>query len=174
MGNISEMINDFCVEHKIDLIIVGYSEGWKQEIELGRETNRVFCHMPHSRLINTIKYKAKESSIEFMTVEESYTSKCDHLALEEMCHHDEYLGKRVHRGLFKSSTGRVVHGDVNGCIGMIRKANVIPDAVLINGLRNRGDVVDPAVLNVRGLCPHKQRSPKESEDNIVYKNDKCL
>ena len=160
VGNISEMISDFCVEHKIELVIVGYNEGWKQEIELGKNTNRVFCHIPHKRLIETLKYKAKENSIEFMTVEESYTSKCDHLALEDMCHHEKYLGRRTHRGMFKSSTGRIVHGDVNGCIGMIRKAKVIPDAVFIDGLRNRGDVVSPVVLNVRGLCPHKQRSSK--------------
>lgn len=160
VGNITGMIIDFCVEHEIEMIIVGYNEGWKQEIELGRNTNRVFCHIPHKRIIDTLKYKAKEQSIRFKTVEESYTSKCDHLALEEMCHHDKYLGRRIHRGMFKSSTGRIIHGDVNGCIGMIRKANVIPNAVLIEGLRNRGDVVSPVVLNVRGLCPHKQRSSK--------------
>lgn len=160
VGNISEMIIDFCVEHRIELIIIGYNEGWKQEIDLAKKTNRVFCHIPHKRIINTISYKAKERSIELKTVEESYTSKCDHLAFEEMCHHDTYLGKRVKRGMFKSSTGRIIHGDVNGCIGMIRKAKVIPDAVLIEGLRDRGDVVSPVVLNVRGFVPHKQRSPK--------------
>ena len=160
VGNISEMIIDFCVEHEIDMIIVGYNDGWKQEIELGKKNNRVFCHIPHKRLIETLEYKAKEKSIEMMTVEESYTSKCDHFALEDMCHHEKYLGKRVHRGLFKSSTGKIVNADVNGCIGMIRKAKLIPDADLIGGLRNRGDVVDPVVLNVRGFHPHKQRSSK--------------
>ena len=160
VGNISEMIIDFCVEHEIELIIVGYNDGWKREIELGKNNNRVFCHIPHTRLIETLEYKSKEKSIEMMTVEESYTSKCDHLALEDMCHHEKYLGKRVHRGLFKSSTGRIVNADINGCIGMIRKAKLIPDADLIGGLRKRRDVVDPVVLNVRGLHPHKQRKPK--------------
>lgn len=160
VGNISSMIIDFCVEHRINLLIVGYNEGWKHEIELGKKTNRVFYHMPHGRLIKTLEYKTKEIGLSFMTVEESYTSKCDHLALEDMCHHETYLGKRVKRGMFKSSTGKIVHADVNGCIGMIRKAKVILDAVLIDSLRNRGDVVSPVVLNVRGLVPHKQRSPK--------------
>jgi IS605 OrfB family transposase len=168
VGNISSMIIDFCVEHRINLLIIGYNEGWKQEIELGKKTNRVFCHMPHGRLVKTLEYKAKEKGLSFMTVEESYTSKCDHLALEDMCHHDKYLGKRAKRGMFKSSTGKIVHADVNGCIGMIRKSKVIPDAVLADGLRNRGDVVSPVVLNVRGFAPHKQRSPKNLKRSLLY------
>ena len=45
--------------------------------------------------------------------EESYTSKVDHLAGEKMCKHEKYLGKRVKRGLFKSSTGKIINADEN-------------------------------------------------------------
>ena len=31
------------------------------------------------------------------------------------------------------------------------RTHVIPDALLIESLRNRGEVVSPVVLNVRGL-----------------------
>ena len=158
IGNISNMIIDCCLEKRIGTIVVGYDEGWKQYVEMGKQNNKVFCHIPHRRLMNTIRMKAELLGIKVIVVEESYTSKCDHFALEEMCHHDKYLGKRKSRGKFVSSTGRIIHADVNGCIGMIRKANVIPDAVFIDGLRNRGDVVSPVVLNVRGFTPHKQQS----------------
>ena len=165
MGNISSMIIDYCLERNIGTIIIGLNEDWKRFIELGKKNNKVFCHIPHTRLCKTVKYKAKEFGINVIIVEESYTSKCDHLAFETMEHHDKYLGRRVSRGKFKSSTGRIVHGDVNGCIGMIRKANVIPDAVLMDGLRDRGDVVAPVVLNVRGMNPCRQSEHEKSQAN---------
>ena len=49
-----------------------------------------------------------------MITEESYTSKVDHFANEEMRKHEHYLGKRVKRGLFKSSTGKIVKADTSG------------------------------------------------------------
>ena len=160
IGNISSMIIDCCLDKKIGRLIIGYNEDWKQYIELGRQNNKVFCHIPHSRLLEQLKIKAEMYGIEVTVVEESYTSKCDHMACEAMCHHDKYKGKRKSRDKFVSSTGKVIHGDVNGCIGMIRKANVIPDADLIVGLRDRGDVVSPVVLYVRGMHPRGQQSIK--------------
>lgn len=84
----------------------------------------------------------------FMQVEESYTSKCDHLVAEEMCHHEKYMGKRVKRGMFKSSCGKKLNADINGAIGMLRKANAFSDAGLAS-LRDRGDVVSPLVLRYK-------------------------
>jgi len=61
---------------------------------------------------------------------------------------DNYLGKRVKRGLFKSSIGKVLNADINGAIGILRKKNVFSDVDLIN-LRDRGDVVSPIVLKYK-------------------------
>ena len=103
-----------------------------------------------------IKEKCKEVGITLLTTEESYTSKCDHLAGESMEHHDKYLGRRITRGMFKSSVpyknhkNKMIHADVNGCIGMLRKLNLISDAEL-NSLRNRGDIVAPKRYKVRGF-----------------------
>ena len=38
-----------------------------------------------------------------------------------MCHHEEYMGIRRPRGLFKSSTGIVLNADVNGALGIMLK-----------------------------------------------------
>lgn len=61
-----------------------------------------------------------------------------------MKHHEKYLGKRVHRGLFKSSTGKIINADVNGAIGIMRK--VTNDVVW----RPVGSVVasNPVKMNV--------------------------
>ncbi|WP_063998569.1 hypothetical protein [Campylobacter hyointestinalis] len=43
-----------------------------------------------------------------------------------MKHQENYLGKRVRRGLFKSSIGKFINADLNGAIGI---AKVFPNAV---------------------------------------------
>lgn len=95
-----------------------------------------------------MQYKAEEVGISFMLTEESYTSKIDHLANEEMKKQDNYLGKRIKRGLFQSSCGKILNADINGAIGILRKKNAFSDADLIS-LRDRGDVVSPLVLKYK-------------------------
>ena len=38
-----------------------------------------------------------------------------------MEHHENYLGNRVKRGLFMSSTKQLINADINGAIGITRK-----------------------------------------------------
>ncbi len=65
-----------------------------------------------------------------------------------MSKHENYLGKRIRRGLFKSSSGKVLNADINGAVGILRKVNALSDADLIS-LRDRGDVVSPLVLKYK-------------------------
>ena len=142
----SKKIIDMCVENGVQKIIIGHNDGWKQDVNMGSKNNQNFVQIPFSTLIEQIKYKAERYlNLEVVVVNESYTSKCDHLAFEEMCHHDNYLGKRVQRGLFVSSTGKRLNADINGAIGILRKGKAITDAQLM-GLRDRGDGVSPRVL----------------------------
>lgn len=150
----SRMAVDYCVQHGIDTIVIGHNKEWKQEVNMGRKNNQTFLSIPHSILISQIKYKAELEGIKVIEYEESYTSKVDHLSLEEMKHHDEYMGKRVKRGLFKSGMGAVLNADVNGSIGIIRK--VIGDDFL--NLLDRGCVAQPVKVNpLRRLCHPYQR-----------------
>ena len=41
-------------------------------------------------------------------LKETYTSKCDALALEKINYHEIYKGKRLKRGLFSSSTNNLI------------------------------------------------------------------
>jgi len=158
--NVSSMIKDYCLNNNIGKVVIGHNEFWKNESNMGKENNRIFCSIPHSEFIFKLKYKLEEVGIEFIEVEESYTSKCDHLANETMEHHSSYLGKRTKRGLFKSSTGKLLNADCNGAVGILRKANVIQNTDLVS-LLDRGDVVSPCVLNVRGFKnPQNRQSTK--------------
>ena len=125
---ISRYIIDYCIAYDIGVIVIGQNKGWKDESSMSKKTNQTFCQIPHSKLIDKITYKAKQCGIVVITNEESYTSKCDALALEDICKHDVYLGKRIRRGLFKSSTGNLINADINGAINILRK--VVGDEVV--------------------------------------------
>ena len=141
-------IIELCIENKVSTIYVGHNKGWKQDINLGRRNNQNFVSIPFNDLIETLKYKIEKFLyLNLFIVEESYTSKCDHLVKETMEHHENYLGKRIKRGLFKSSTGKELNADINGAIGILRKGNAISDDQ-IKILRDRGDIVSPKVLNI--------------------------
>ena len=108
-------------------IVIGKNKEWKQEINLGKKINQNFVSIPYNSFIEKMAYKCENYGIKLHLTEESYTSKCDHLANEPLEHRENYLGKRVKRGLFKSSIGKFINADLNGAIGIARK--VFPDAV---------------------------------------------
>ena len=142
---ISRHIVDYCIKHDIGNIVIGLNKGWKQNIDLGKKTNQKFVEIPFSKLIDKITYKAKLIDINVQTTEESYTSKVDHLAFEPLRKHDVYLGKRKKRGLFQSSTNKLLNADVNGAIGIGRK--VFGDSY-VNKIIDSGLAFNPVRVNV--------------------------
>ena len=146
--NLSEKIIDLCIENDIGTIVIGHNKGWKQKSNIGRQNNQTFVSIPFNDLIHKIQYKSEEVGINCIITEESYTSKIDHLANENMTKQNNYLGKRIQRGLFKSSCNKILNADINGAIGILRKVNVFSDVDLIN-LRDRGDVVSPLILRYK-------------------------
>ena len=101
-------------------IIIGNNKNWKQNISLGKNTNRNFVSIPHSALIEKIKYKGLMNGIEVVITQEAYTSKCSALDLEPICKHENYVGKRVKRGLFKTEKGYKINADCNGALNIAR------------------------------------------------------
>lgn len=141
----SKQIIDICESEYIDNIVIGHNKNWKQNINIGKKNNQNFVSIPFNILIDQIKYKGIKRAINVIVTEESYTSKIDHLSFETLEKHETYSGKRLTRGLFKSSNGKVLNADINGAIGILRKANVILDEQIML-LQNRGDVVSPKKL----------------------------
>ena len=115
----SDLINQ-AVSNNFNTIVIGKNTSWKQEINLGRRNNQNFVYIPFNNLIDKIKYKASLKGINVIETEESYTSKCSFFDNEFPCKHDIYQGKRIHRGLFKSSKG-TINADLNGALNIIRK-----------------------------------------------------
>ena len=107
--------------HKIDTVIFGHNVGQKQDINLGKVTNQNFVQIPFTQLIAQLQYKCQLKGIRFIVTEEAHTSKCSFLDKESVEHHEKYKGKRVKRGLFKTSKGICINADVNGSLNIGRK-----------------------------------------------------
>ncbi len=86
--------------------------------------------------VKEILYKANSVGIDVLLVNEAHTSKCSFLDNESVEHHDIYLGRRVSRGLFKASDGRIIKADVNGAYNILKKS--FPKAILADRIEDVG------------------------------------
>lgn len=126
MHKYSKWIVNYCLLHNIGTIVMGHNPGQKQEINLGTKTNQNFANIPEYLLRKMIKYKGDEIGISVLDQEESHTSKCSFLDNEPIEHRENYVGKRMSRGLFRSAKGIIINADVQGALNIIKKA--IPKA----------------------------------------------
>ena len=112
---------NYLVSKKINNVVIGYNKEWKQGINIGRVNNQNFVQIPYYKLLNMLTYKCEIEGISVIVTEESYTSKCSFLDDEDICKHEEYVGKRIKRGLYKASDGRLINADVNGALNILKK-----------------------------------------------------
>lgn len=117
----SHYLINHAVANEIPTIVIGHNQGWKQGINIGKRNNQSFVSVPFARLVQMIQYKAKLQGIDVIVTEESYTSKCSFLDDEPIAKQVNYQGKRVKRGLFKSSNNTLINADVNGAYNILRK-----------------------------------------------------
>jgi putative transposase len=122
----SRRIIDLLVKENIAYLVIGHNKDWKQESNMRDRGNQNFVQIPFNKLIDMLKYKGALVGIEVIITEESYTSKCSFLDNEPLCHHTEYMGRRVKRGLFRSKSGKTINADLQGSYNTIKK--VFPDA----------------------------------------------
>jgi putative transposase len=139
----SNKIIQFCLDNELNTIIVGYNEFWKQKVNFGKVNNQKFVQIPFEKMLFMLKYKCEKHGINITTHEESYTSKCSFLDNEIIGKHDEYLGKRIKRGMFRSYNGILINSDVNGSYNIIKK--VFPKA-FVDGIE--GVAVHPYRVNL--------------------------
>lgn len=121
----STLIVNQLVSNNISTLIVGYNKGWKQDINIGVVNNQNFVSIPHYKFKQMLKYKCELRGIKYLETEESYTSKCSFLDGEIIGKHDNYKGKRIKRGLFRTSEGKLINADLNGSLNILR--NVVGD-----------------------------------------------
>ena len=143
---LSRMIINNLINHNIGNLVVGYNKGWKDFINIGKRNNQTFCFISYDKLLNFLKYKCEMAGIKLTIHEESYSSKCDGIVLEPIKKHDVYSGKRIKRGLFQSSCGKLINADVNGSLNILRK--VVGDSSFINQIIDSGWLFQPLQVNI--------------------------
>lgn len=140
----SRLLINKALENEVTSIVIGYNQGWKNEINIGKKNNQNFVNIPYEKLIDFIHYKAEENGIRVIMVKEEYTSKCSSLDKEEIRKHETYIGNRVKRGLFKTLNRLEINADVNGSLNILRK--VIGDDFI--NLLNIGCVLQPELVKI--------------------------
>ena len=143
---VSKKIVNKLINNDIGNIVVGYNKGWKDCIQISKRNNQTFVSIPYDKLLKYLAYKCELCGIRINIIEESYTSKCDGLVMEEICKHENYSGKRKKRGLYQSSCGKLINADVNGALNIIRK--VVNDSEIISKIINSGWLFQPIKINV--------------------------
>lgn len=144
-------IVNYLVSKHINTLIVGNNKGWKQNTNLGKIGNQNFIQIPFYKLLSMLSYKCKFEGINLVIITEEYTSRCSFLDNEPIQKQISYLGKRVHRGLFISSTGVMINADVNGSYNIIKKCK--PNA--FSGVTSRRDGVMGVVVHPIIKFPYK-------------------
>ena len=131
---ITKFLANYFDERDISKVIIGNNTGWKNSINLGKRNNQNFVNIPYSKFINQLTYKCQLLGITVITREESYTSKASFLDYDEIPNYEDetkpkFSGKRIKRGLYRSTT-RKINADVNGAYNIMVKEN--PNYIISN------------------------------------------
>lgn len=152
---VSNYLVKLLLEWGIDTLVIGKNKNWKQGVELGKRNNQNFTNIPHNKLIEKIKYKCELVGIKVKEMEESYTSIASFLDLDEIPIYGDvtqeekvkFSGRRIKRGLYRSSSGKLINADVNASYNILRKA--FPNAF--------AEGIERCVVHPRLVIPTKQK-----------------
>ena len=139
----TKYITDWCINNNIDTLVCGHNIGWKNEIKIGKTNNQNFISIPHTTLIQQLKYKCEDRGIKFIEVNEAYTSGTSFLDQEEPNEENYNKKRRKTRGLFVSNDGIEINADVNGAYQIMKK--VFPNAFAV-GIQGVG--LHPVIVNL--------------------------
>lgn len=127
MHKSSTFIVNQLVENRVDTLVIGHNNGWKQDTKMHKDDKQTFIQIPFNKFIHMLEYKCQLRGICVIRQEESYTSKCNFLQQDYLPTYgvDDNLfnpsGKRIKRGLYKSNCGKIINADVNGSYNILRK-----------------------------------------------------
>lgn len=115
-----------CIEWDVTTVVVGYNKEMKQDINIGKTNNQNFVYVPFHKLRQQLQCKCKLHGIEYVSQEESYTSKASSLDMDSLPKYGvetapQFSGKRIKRGLYRSSDGSLINADINGSVNILRK-----------------------------------------------------
>jgi len=130
---------------------MGYNPEFQRSVNIGRVNNQNFVNIPIGQFKDKIQYYCELRGIEFVEQEESYTSKSsffdnDILPVyqKENTTKYQFSGKRISRGRYKCSNGKIINADVNGALNILRKSKLVDVKIL----QSRGNVDVPLRIRI--------------------------
>ena len=151
LSKVARMIINYCLNNDIGRIVLGYNEDFQRNSNIGSINNQNFVNIPYGKLRGKLIYLCKLYGIEFKLQEESYTSKAsffdgDEIPIYDKENQKEYIfsGKRIKRGLYQTSAGKLINADCNGALNILRKSKVVDLSILYN----RGELNTPKRIRV--------------------------
>ena len=151
LSKAARIIINYCLNNDIGKIVLGYNEDFQRKSNIGSINNQNFVNIPYGKLRDKLIYLCKLYGIEFKLQEESYTSKAsffdgDIIPIYDKENQKEYIfsGKRIKRGLYRTSKGYQLNADCNGALNILRKSKVVD----LNVLYNRGELNTPKRIRV--------------------------
>ncbi|NEQ22756.1 MAG: IS200/IS605 family element transposase accessory protein TnpB [Microcoleus sp. SIO2G3] len=148
----SSYLINLLVKSNITKLVIGCNSDWKRNVNIGKANNQQFVQIPHGQLIDMLTYKGTRAGITVIVREESYTSQSSFLDGDKIPDYGskpqkwKSSGKRIHRGLFKTASFRLLNADVNGSYNILIKE--FPNAF---GTGDREVLVDPIRVNLDGF-----------------------
>jgi putative transposase len=142
-------IINYCINNDIGTIVLGYNEDIQNKINIGRINNQNFVNIPIGIIKDKLEYLCRLYNITYIKQEESYTSKASFFDKDEIPIIGDnapciFSGKRIKRGLYKTSTGYILNADVNAALNILKKSKVVDLSILYN----RGEVDTPKRIRI--------------------------
>ena len=151
MNKTARKVIDYCITNDIGTLVIGYNETFQRNSHIGKRNNQNFVNIPYGQLRAKLEYLCELNGIIFVKQEESYTSKASFWDMDTLPVYDgdnpkeyQFSGKRIHRGLYKTASGKLFNADVNGALNIMRKSSVVD----MNILYGRGEVETPVRIRV--------------------------
>ncbi|MEZ7718373.1 transposase [Leptotrichia wadei] len=151
LSKAAKIIINYCLNNDIGRIVLGYNEDFQRNSNIGSINNQNFVNIPYGKLRDKLIYLCKLDGMEFKLQEESYTSKAsffdgDKIPIYDKENQKEYIfsGKRIKRGLYQTSVGKLINADCNGALNILRKSKVVDLSVLYN----RGKLDTPKRIRI--------------------------
>ena len=151
MNKTARKVIDYCINNDIGTLVVGYNETFQRNSHIGKQSNQNFVNIPYGHLRNKLEYLCELNGIVFVKQEESYTSQSSFWDRDDIPFYNadnpreyQFSGNRVHRGLYKTASGKTFNADVNGALNIMRKSRVVD----MNILYSRGEVDTPIRIRI--------------------------
>ena len=151
LSKAARIIINYCLNNDIGRIVLGCNENFQRNSNIGSINNQNFVNISYGKLRDKLIYLCKLYGIEFKLQEESYTSKASFFDGDEIPVYDKenqkeykFSGKRIKRGLYQTSTGKLINADCNGALNILRKSKVVDLSILYN----RGELNTPKRIRV--------------------------